>query len=253
MRYLDFLAGVHRRLAPSAYLEIGVWHGTSLALANCRAIGIDPAYAISAQLDGDVALFRTTSDEYFARPDPLAATRGVSFDLSFIDGLHLFEYALRDFIYAERYSSTRGVIIFDDVLPRSVDEAARQRHTRGWTGDVFRVLQVLERFRPDLIALPLDTRPTGLLAVVGLDSANTVLTDEFGDILAEFRSADPQLVPLELLDRLNMVPPTQFLESGVLELLGGLPPDTSAHEIAGPLRSAIAERLGTGFLQPAGT
>jgi len=128
-----------------------------------------------AELDGDFGLFRTTSDEYFSRPDPLAATRGVPFDLSFIDGLHLFEYALRDFIFAERHSSARGMIIFDDVLPRTIDEAARERHTGDRTGDVFGVLAVLERYRPDLVVLPLDTKPTGLLAVVGLDASSTVL------------------------------------------------------------------------------
>jgi hypothetical protein len=196
---------VHERLRPAAYLEIGVRNGGSLALARGRAVGIDPAFAIHAELDGDVALFRTTSDEYFSRPDPLAPTGGQPFELSFIDGLHLFEFALRDFIFAERHSAARGMIVFDDVLPRDVPEAARERHTHQWTGDVFGVLQVLERYRPDLLVLPLDTKPTGLLAVVGLDPQNTVLVDHFEEILAEFRRPDPQPVPREILDRLSVV------------------------------------------------
>ena len=85
---------------------------------------------MTAQLDGDIALIRTTSDEYFARPDPLAVTGGRRLDLVFIDGLHLFEFALRDLINTERHCSPTSVIIFDDVLPRTVDEAARVRHTR---------------------------------------------------------------------------------------------------------------------------
>ena len=70
-------------------------------------------------------LFRTTSDEYFARPDPLAPLGGLPFDLAFIDGLHLFEFALRDFINAERGSRPGAVILFDDILPRKVVEASR--------------------------------------------------------------------------------------------------------------------------------
>ena len=156
MYYRRFLAAVHELLQPTHYLEIGVREGRSLALARCPAVGIDPFYAIDVELSNHVTLFRTTSDEYFARPEPLAATGGEPFDLSFIDGLHLFEFAYRDFINAERHSSARGVIIFDDVLPRSVDEAARERHTATWTGDVYPMLAVLARYRPDLIVLPVE-------------------------------------------------------------------------------------------------
>ena len=137
MRYLSFLRKVHRLLAPERYLEIGIRSGTSLALARCRAVGIDPTFAIDAKVDCDLALFRTTSDEYFARDDQLGPTGGEPFDLAFIDGLHLFEFALRDFINTERHCSAKSLIIFDDVLPRTVDEAARVRHTAAWTGDVF--------------------------------------------------------------------------------------------------------------------
>ena len=90
MQYLTFLESVHRQLAPERYLEIGVRNGVSLSLAQCRAVGIDPAFSITAELDGDVALFRTSSDEYFARGNPLEATGGLPYDLCFIDGLHLF-------------------------------------------------------------------------------------------------------------------------------------------------------------------
>jgi hypothetical protein len=250
MFYLDFLADVHRRLSPRAYLEIGVRHGNSLALADCRAVGVDPAFAIQVELDGNLALFRTTSDEYFSRPDPLAATGGLPFDLSFIDGLHLFEFALRDFIFAERHSSTRGVIIFDDMLPRSVDEAARERHTGAWTGDVFGVLAVLDRYRPDLVVIPIDTKPTGLLAVVGLDPGSTVLADNFGEIMAEIRRPDPQVVPTELLDRLSVVAPSRFLAAGALELLAGSNPVEGTAALRSRLHALVTTRLGQGFVQP---
>ncbi|WP_375424993.1 class I SAM-dependent methyltransferase [uncultured Friedmanniella sp.] len=248
MHYLDFLTRVHTRLAPTTYLEIGVRNGRSLALARCRAVGIDPAYSIRAELDGDFALFRTTSDEYFARPEPLAATGGVPFELAFIDGLHLFEFALRDFVFAERHSSARGMVFFDDMLPRTVDEAARERHTQAWTGDVFGVLQVLERYRPDLVVVPLDTVPTGLLAVVGLDPDNTVIDDNFTEILAEFRHPDPQPVPAEVLDRSSVVSPGRFLEAEVLELLASRAGDVTAADLRGPLRELVAERLGAAFV-----
>lgn len=239
MNYYPFLAELHRRLKPRNYLEIGIRNGFSMAQARCRAIGIDPNFSITAELDGDFALFRTTSDEYFARPDPLAATGGEPFDLTFIDGLHLFEFAFRDFVNAERHSSGRGVIIFDDILPRSIDEAARQRHTDGWTGDVYGMLEVLARYRPDLTVVPVGTRPTGLLLVTALDPADTTLSDHFAEIMAEFRRPDPQPVPPLLLDRLTVLPPERLLESDVLDTIAALPHD------AEDARSRIADAVRT--------
>jgi hypothetical protein len=248
VHYYAFLAELHRRLAPRAYLEIGMREGGSLAQSRCRSVGIDPAYAITYELDTDVALFRTTSDEYFTRPDPLAPTGGAPFDLTFIDGLHLFEYALRDFLNAERHSSPRGVIVFDDVLPRSVDEAARQRHTHGWTGDVYGMLEVLARYRPDLVVVPVDTRPTGLLLVTALDPASTVLTDSFDEILAEYRRPDPQPVPPFLLDRLTVLPPERLLESDLLEVLArGADPAVADGDLRRRIAQSVERTLGRDF------
>jgi hypothetical protein len=247
MDYLDFLPAVHARLAPSYYLEIGVRNGVSLSLARCRRVGIDPAFSLTAELDGDVALFRTTSDEYFNRPDPLAATGGHPFDLAFIDGLHLFEFALRDFINTERHCTPRSVIVFDDVLPRSVDEAARVRHTRSWTGDVYPVIEVLARYRPDLTVVPVGTRPTGLLVVLGLDPSSTVLTDAYDKIMAEFRRPDPQPVPPELLDRLAIVPPQRVLDAPFWQVLRDAPAESTPAQLRAALDDSLATALGAAF------
>ena len=179
MRYSEFLSSVHSLVRPRRYLEIGVRTGMSLALARCRSVGIDPAYSIEAELDADVALFRTTSDEYFARPDPLAPVQGQPFDLAFIDGMHLFEFALRDFINVERQTDWTSVIVFDDMLPRNVQEAASDRETKAWTGDVYKVILTLREYRPDLVLLPVDTLPTGLLLVLAPDRDSTALTDHY--------------------------------------------------------------------------
>lgn len=247
MRYLSFLQAVHRLLEPARYLEIGIQHGHSLALARCRAVGIDPAFAIDAELDCDVALFRTTSDEYFARDDPLAPTGGKPFDLAFIDGLHLFEFALRDFINTERHCSAKSLVIFDDVLPRSADEAARQRHTRAWTGDVYPIIEVLARYRPELSVVPVATQPTGLLLVIGLDPQSTVLADNYPEILAEFRRPDPQHVPEELLDRATALPPQRVLEASFWEVLSGATIDASPDDVRAQLAPRLDRSLGRGF------
>jgi hypothetical protein len=235
VRYLPFLSSVHELVAPERYLEIGVRNGNSLALARCPSVGIDPAYSITAELDGDVSLVRTTSDEYFSRPEQAEVADSDRFDLAFVDGLHLFEFALRDFVNAERRSRRTSVILFDDVLPRTAGEAARERHTLAWTGDVFHVVTTLERYRPDVSTILVDTEPTGLFLVVGLDPESTVLPDRYDDIMAAHRQPDPQPVPLELLDRDVVQAPERVLEAGFWKVL--------REERADPGRDGFSDRL----------
>lgn len=241
---MPFLEAAHRRLQPQAYLEIGVDKGHSLALSRCRSVGIDPAYSVLAELDGDIALMRTSSDEYFTRPDPLAPTGGVPFDLAFIDGLHLFEFALRDFINTERHCSPRAMCIIDDILPTSVDQAARDRHTGLWTGDVYWLVPVLRHYRPDLIVIPVSTTPTGMLVIMGCDPSSTVLADHYDEILARYRRPDPQVIPPEIADRTAVAPPERVLASSLFEILADEGIELSQ------LRTALAAEaatIGRGF------
>ena len=166
MEYLDFLERLHAAVQPEAYLEIGLRHGDSLALASCPSLGVDPAFNLKVELGENVTLLRETSDEYFGRKWPLKPLGGRRVDMAFIDGMHLSEFALRDFMGVEQLSRWTGVAIFDDILPRTVEEANRDRRTRAWTGDVYKVLRMLECHRPDLICLRVGTKPTGLLLVL---------------------------------------------------------------------------------------
>lgn len=217
-----FLAALHQKLEPRTYLETGVSKGSSLALSRCRSIGIDPEFAITAEIRCDVALYRETSDDFFARPDPTAHLQGLPIDLAFIDGMHLFEFALRDFMNIERYAAPHSVIVFDDVLPRTQLEAARARKTKAWTGDVFWVIPVLAKYRPDLIVVPVDTRPTGTLVVLGANPHSTVLSDKYDEILGEFQRPDPQDVPASILNRAGAAQPKELLAHPVWERLVAL-------------------------------
>ena len=215
MPYLTFLKGLHKALRPRTYLEIGIRSGSSLALSRARSLGIDPDFNVREPLSCPVTLARTTSDEYFERPEPLAPLGGTPPDLAFIDGMHLFEFALRDFINVERNARWSSVVVFDDMLPRQSVHAARDRQTRIWTGDVFKIVPVLRDYRPDLTLLLADTAPTGLLLVLGLDPTSTVLQDNYDKIVAEHVTPDPQTVPEEFLRRRDALDPAELLRSPV--------------------------------------
>lgn len=214
MHYLDFLAQLHERLAPPTYLEIGIRHGVSLALTRSVAVGIDPHYRLREPLPPDVTLFRETSDEYFERDDPLEALDDRRIGLSFIDGLHLAEFALRDFVNVERHADWTSVIVFDDIFPADAEMAARDRQTRLWTGDVYKVLAILADHRPDLICLRVDTEPTGLLLVLGADPHSTVLRDRYDALARAIDVPDPQDVPAEVLERRGALDAQRVLDAG---------------------------------------
>ncbi len=219
MRYLHFLGQVHERLAPPTYLEIGIRNGGSLSLTRSRSVGIDPAYKLRFDLPLDVALFRENSDAYFELADPLEALDDAPIGFSFIDGLHLAEFALRDFINVERHSAWTTAIVFDDILPRTVDEAARDRITDAWTGDVFKVLETLEQHRPDLICLRVGTEPTGLGLILGLDPGSTVLADAYARIGREIVTPDPQEVPDAVFAHRGVLDPQTVLDAPFWDLL----------------------------------
>ena len=219
MDYLEFLGRVHEALAPPTYLEIGIRYGHSLALSSSPSIGVDPAYELRVKAPDDAELHRETSDEFFARPDPLARFGRKPAALSFIDGMHLSEYALRDFINVERHSHWAGVIVFDDMLPREVDEAARDRTTHAWTGDVYKMVEILGRNRADLTCLRIDVEPTGVMVVVGLDPESGVLADRYEKLEAAAKTPDPQDVPKSLLDRSDALDPEQVLGASFWDVL----------------------------------
>lgn len=254
-----FLRQLHRVYKPRNYLEIGVNDGRSLALSRVPSVAVDPAFKVVKAISCDVHLVRATSDDFFSRKDPLLHLRpqrnpfralarkdplglfgaDPKLDLSFIDGMHLFEFALRDFMNVERHARWSSVIVLDDMLPRNVDEAARDRHTDAWTGDVYKVATVLRRFRPDLVVVEVDTQPTGVVLIFGADPTSTVLKDDYDKIIEEFVVPDPQAVPEEVMVRKNAVAPETVLAADFWRPLARARDLRRGRSAFGPLRRRI--------------
>lgn len=215
----DFLRELHQQIQPRTYLEIGVSDGKSLSLSRARSIAIDPEFRVTYPLRCDVDLVRAKSDAFFARTDPLAHLKGVPLDLAFIDGMHLSEFALRDFMNVESHMNRAGIVVLDDVLPRNALEAARNRLTSAWAGDVYKSLEVLERHRPDLLVLLVNTYPTGTAIVIGVDPGSNVLKEVYDEELPYLESEDPQSPPEYFMTRSTAIDPKAALQSEAWELL----------------------------------
>lgn len=208
--YRDVLRRLHELVRPRSYLEIGVETGATLAFAQAaeRAIGIDPdASKLRRELVPACArVFHETSDAFFARQSREQTLGAARLDLSFIDGMHLFEFALRDFIHAEAWSDPNGVVVLHDCLPIFPLSASRERRTKFWVGDVWKVVSILREYRPDLRVKLIATAPSGLCVVRGLDPKSKVLPSHLDEIVERFRELPYPARALETPPGFELVP-----------------------------------------------
>lgn len=228
--YLEVLSWIHAALDPDPYLEIGVRNARSLVLATRRAIGIDPV--VSESLPARIQQFAKRSDDFFAE-DAIAALPS-PIDFAFIDGMHLFEYALRDFMNIERWSHSSTLVAIDDVYPNHQRQAARQRSTQVWTGDVWKLIVCLQKHRPDLTLLLLDTAPTGVLIIAGLNANDTTLRQRYNSIIRELGPVTE--LPVQILERSSAREPVQ---QRITSLAGALRAARGAEESVDDVRRRL--------------
>jgi hypothetical protein len=211
----EFLAHLHDVVKPERYLEIGVQYGPSLALAEraAIAIGVDPEPLLQFSPGNwrpNQELYVMTSDVFFGDQDE-AMVSNINF--GFIDGMHLFEYALRDFINLERRMTAKGIVVFDDVLPYSQAIAEREQPPGDWTGDVWKIHPILCKYRPGLQIRLVDTSPTGTMVVWNLSPVSIRLAQmqsHYNDIVQEWM--DLSEVPQDVLQRTQAHDPMIVLE-----------------------------------------
>jgi hypothetical protein len=170
--YREVLRLLHQRLRPSTYLEIGVESGASLQLAQQSELilGVDPSPRPGPQrLPAHARVFHMTSDAFFAEHARSSLLGQRRVDLAFIDGMHLFEFALRDFHNVERWCARASTVVLHDCLPVAAVAASRQRRTTFWVGDTWKALEYLLRARSDLSISVVPCYPSGLVIIRNLN------------------------------------------------------------------------------------
>jgi len=206
--YSDVLARIHQHLRPRSYVEIGVETGASLRLVlpGTQALGIDPKPALTYALPANVRIFTETSDEFFARRDVRAELGGLPVDLAFIDGMHHFEYALRDFMNLERLCAPQSTILIDDCFPHDRRTAQRERVITFWSGDIWKLAVLLKKYRPELSIHTIAAPPTGLCVVRNLDPASRFIADNLQRLCDEFMALDYSFLEKDRARKLNLFP-----------------------------------------------
>ena len=106
-----------------SYLEIGCQNDV-----NFSRIIIDNKIGVDPQSGGT---HRMTSDEFFIQNKD-------TFDLIFIDGLHIYEQVIKDIDNSLKVLKENGIILIHDCLPAKIwHQTIPQTHT-SWNGDVWK-------------------------------------------------------------------------------------------------------------------
>lgn len=155
------------------YLEIGVFNGhIFFRIKSDFKIAVDPEFRFDTlRKAGKILLnpynlynryYPKPSDDFF-RDDAPALLANKTIDISLIDGMHEYDYALRDIENTVEYLSDNGVIIVHDCNPLTAESAcsfaewSARDFSGTWNGDVWKALLHIRSQRKDLTAFVLDT------------------------------------------------------------------------------------------------
>lgn len=208
---------LHSRLVFDWYLEVGSRTGRSVSDVRGGVICVDPFFQIERNVIGAkpaFMAFQTTSDDFFegGTLDKL----GIELGFSFLDGMHLMEFLLRDFINAERHAAAGGVIALHDCCPFNHEMTTRDVSAApkdAWTGDVWKLIPILQSYRPDLTLTVMGCRPTGLVLVHGLDPTNTILQDNYAEICKTWQDMSLEAYGAgKFYDLFDYVPVSQVID-----------------------------------------
>ena len=130
----DIINKIIKKKKFESYLEIGCQSDVNFSKIIIKnKIGVDP------QTGGT---HRMTSDDFFKQNKS-------TFDLIFIDGLHVYEQVLKDIENSLKVLNENGVILIHDCLPAKIwHQTIPQTHS-SWNGDVWKSI-VKSRTRIDI-------------------------------------------------------------------------------------------------------
>jgi hypothetical protein len=156
----------------SNYLEIGVFNGHIFFKVKSNfKIAVDPEFRFDGlRKAGKVLInpynlfnryYEKTSDAFFGEDAP-GLLENKKIDISLIDGMHEYAFALRDVENTLRYMSQDAVIIMHDCNPQTKQSSIsfaewKANNFEGvWNGDVWKAIVHLRSLRNDINVFVLD-------------------------------------------------------------------------------------------------
>jgi hypothetical protein len=176
------------------YLEIGVFNGeVFFKIKAPKKYAVDPVFRFVRETkykmmfknssNVNAKYFTKTSDDFFKEDAP-ALFGKKKIDICFIDGMHEFDFVLRDTINTLDYLDEDGVIILHDCNPLtaeaevSYEEWVKRGFTGEWNGDVWKIIVYLKSKRDDINVFTLDTDQGLGIITKGIPQAKLNFTEE---------------------------------------------------------------------------
>jgi hypothetical protein len=227
MNRTEVIQKIINKTRARTFLEIGVHNGENFFQIKARRkIAVDPAFMFSRKTrfvwmyknfyNILAKYFEVTSDKYFAEKI------SHHLDVVFIDGLHTHEQTLRDVANALNNLSKNGVIVMHDCNPphraaatpgNSWEQVAGlgiSGWTGEWTGDVWKTICYLRKYRNDLRVFVLDC-DYGLGIITKKEPDGSLTSDEID--LGKMTYDDLERNRKDLLNLRNEDYLFEFLES----------------------------------------
>jgi hypothetical protein len=155
------------------YLEIGVFNGeVFFKIQAPYKFAVDPQFRFVRETkykmifknlsNINARYFSKTSDDFFKEDAPKSFSKK-KIDLCFIDGMHEFDFVLRDTLNTLKYLDDNGVIILHDCNPLTAEAEVsfakwqKRGLTGEWNGDVWKMIVRLRSLHDDINVFTLDT------------------------------------------------------------------------------------------------
>lgn len=208
--FVQMMQALIRWTDASSFFQIGQGLGVATAEVSADLVWVSPAFPAQMTLPlsrNRTVTYRMTPAAFFAQAD-LRWFFPLGVDIAFLDGHHLIEVLLDEFVATERNCRRHSLIVLHDCLPLNSRMAERTYRedpsenaaTRSfWTGDVWKVLPILKKHRPDMEIAVLDCPPTGLVVCTCLDPASKVLDAHREGIISELDGQTPDGFGLDQL------------------------------------------------------
>ncbi len=210
-----------KTIKPKNYLEIGVQAGYSITMAKSikRVIGVDPLNALEFNLPKNIKMFFMTSDDFFKKKNIEWILKG-KIEMAFIDGMHLFDYVIRDFINVEKHCKKNSIVILHYTIPLNEHSSQRTLVEGAWTGDVYKAVMILRKYRPDLKIFNFLTGGIGTCVIKNLDPKNKILKCNYDKIINEFMDMPYSCIENDMDEKLGIIrPKSQDKEKEFLEIM----------------------------------
>ncbi|MGI9253793.1 MAG: hypothetical protein ACR2J8_08600 [Thermomicrobiales bacterium] len=186
---MEYLRHIDAVLRPAVVLLLGSDAAPVFVRDDAVVVAIDLApsrEAAALARAGQIVLLREPAESACTAVAIGAVLEAREVDFVWIADERHFRGLLRAFIDCERMASPYGAIAIGHVLPRTA-QAARRSPTPGgdvWSGEAWRIVPCLRRWRPNLMLDLHDATPDGILVVTGLDPADRTLDDRYDEIIA---------------------------------------------------------------------